>query len=274
MLNSKYAPIIALTVLGIIVVVLLGWFLAVKPQIDTAAAYSADEDLVRSNIATVQTDSAAIAQAGVDAESFVDLEPAIALNAPSRFDVVAVRTRLADTIAEAGMEIGTINQSSSYPVQGWEVPSSLLLSTDLAKRFQSGPAPTIEVAPQEFTPAVAVTGGTVVLADNLIGIPIVLEVVGTADEAHAFLDSLQNPDQPLFQVSEFTLNALDDGTNVGEGISPPSNGDVQLSLSGFLYLSNVDRTIVDEAPLEPAPNTGAGPFSALDSAAPAQPGAN
>ncbi|GMA33806.1 hypothetical protein [Demequina litorisediminis] len=64
MLNSKYAPIVALTALGIIVVLVLGWFLAVKPQVDETAAFSADEDLVRTNITTIEADSAAISAMG------------------------------------------------------------------------------------------------------------------------------------------------------------------------------------------------------------------
>ena len=45
MVNSRYAPVIAISGLAVVVILVLGWFLAIKPQLDDRAGLDAQADL-------------------------------------------------------------------------------------------------------------------------------------------------------------------------------------------------------------------------------------
>lgn len=274
MLNSKYAPIFALTALGIIVVVLLGWFLAIKPQVDEASAFASDEDLVRANIATVQADEAAIEAYGSSLGEAPDMKSTLELNAPQRLDLEGFRNRISDAIVESGVEISTSGQEYGSLVAGWEIPAVLLDSTNAAKHFQSGPAPTTKIAAEAFTPVVSVPAEAQVRAEGLATVPFEFTVVGTPREAYDFLVLLQDPAVQFFQVGEIAVFGLVEGQEISDGVSEAGDGDVRLDISGGLYLSDIDTSSIDEGALGTAELSGDSPFIRLEDDAPEQPGAN
>ncbi|MFV0285443.1 MAG: hypothetical protein ACK5IM_03515 [Demequina sp.] len=274
MLNSKYAPIVALTALGIIVVVVLGWFLAVKPQIDETAAFSADEDLVRTNITTIESDSAAISAMGDELATYEPLQPLIDLNAPQRLDLETFRTRMWDAFESSGVEVGETAQDFGDLIDGWEIPAVLLPSSELAKRFQTGPAATTSVVAPAFTPAVKTVTGTAVLAQNLALQPFEFTVYGTVQESYDFLQTLQDPEQPFLQVYEVTQTSLVEGATVPAGVSDVADGDVQTYIKAALYLSDADLTSLDEGTVAPAESIPEDAFMTPTEDSPAQPGAN
>ncbi|MDE0573049.1 hypothetical protein ON058_06445 [Demequina sp. B12] len=274
MLNSKYAPIFALTALGIIAVVLLGWFLAIKPQVDEASAFASDEDLVRANIATVQADEASIEAFDSALGEAPDIKPTLELNAPQRLDLEGFRNRISDAISESGVEIAASGQEYGSLVAGWEIPAVLLDSTRAAKYFQSGPAPTTKIAAEAFTPVVSVPSGEQVRAEGLAAIPFEFTVVGTPQEAYDFLSRLQDPSVQFFQVGEIDVLGLVDGEVVAGGVSEAGDGDVRLEISGGLYLSEIDTSSIDEGALGTAEVSGDSPFIRLEDDAPEQEGAN
>ncbi|WP_084130442.1 hypothetical protein [Demequina sp. NBRC 110055] len=249
MLSSKYAPTIALAVLGIVIVFLLGWFLAISPQLSEASDLRSDTTTLRTNTAMIQTDIAALAQYEAELDERSVVATAREFNAPARLDVETFRTRMNDAIQTSGVELAEASQAPAAQIVGWEVDASMLTSTAVAQRFQSGPAATTTVTPQEFTPAVVAPNGTTVPAADVAEVPFTFNVVGTPSEVRDFLDLLQDPEAPLFLMSNVGFEGLAEGDNVGEGLSAPSNGDLLVTIGGTLFLSHLDTSLVDEGPL-------------------------
>ncbi|GIG54619.1 hypothetical protein [Demequina activiva] len=272
MLNSKYAPIIALTVVAIIIVLALGWFLAVSPQIKQTGELADRAEEVEGNTVLIETASAQLDAYASELEAAPDYSDAVALNAPSVFDEPVIRARLATAVEESGVEIVSLSQAGSATVEGWTVAPGALVSTQIAGLFVTGPLPeTGETS--EFQPAVTPPTADVVVTDGLVEVAVTLSVAGTPEEALEFFELLADPAQQLFQLYNVQLEARQSDSSPLTGVSQSADGDVQVTATGAFYLQNPDYTVVDEGVLEPAPLTGDSPFAEVGGADP-QPGAS
>ncbi|WP_062133648.1 hypothetical protein [Demequina aestuarii] len=271
MLSSRYAPIVALTVLAVIIVGALGWFLAIKPQVDDRGDIASTTDEVRANTEAIALASAQIDSFAAALEETTDYSGAIALNAPSTFDMQAIRARIASAISSAGAEVVTVEQATSTDVEGWEMPSGSLESDRVAALFQTGPVHP-EATEEVFTPAVTPVstdeGGAQIWA-----VPVMVTVAGGSQEVLDVLDILEDPDQQIFQVHTVEFTARPDTSSSIAGVSDPATGDAILEFSGFFYLHEPDLEIVDTGTLGDGSLGGATPFEPIEGGE-NQPGAN
>ncbi|WP_430866786.1 hypothetical protein [Demequina aurantiaca] len=276
MLNSKYAPIVALTVLAILVIAALGWFLAISPQFAKADALNADTDAVNSNITMVQTSSAKLDDYQAQADAAASNEESIALNTPTTYDLQAFRERASEAIEKSNVEIIGLTQETAFSLEGWTATPAQLTSTAVAKLFAVGPItvagdPNSTVVLTEDAPAAATDTATddsatptgdgawaaIVtpkaedgpVALGLVMIPLTLSVTGTAAELNTFFELMANPDDPIFQVYEVTANARPAGSSTQVGVSEAEDGDVIATVTGAMYLLNADTTVIDEEAL-------------------------
>jgi hypothetical protein len=272
MLNSKYAPIVALTILGVIVILIAGWFLAVKPQFDSVSELVTASNEIDDNTVSIEEQTAKLRQYEADLAAAPSNEAVVSLNLPDTLARDEFRVRAAAAVVESNTEIASFAEASSGALSGWSVASSSLVSNSVAALFATAPIrPDLELPPT-YTPVVEPTKGEGPLVENLYATDVTLEVAGSPAEALAFLAELADPDQRLFLQYSVELSARE-GESTIAGVSDPAEGDVTLKVLGSLFVLNPNPDFFDEQ--EPVPPAAPNPDAfAPIGPAPAQPGAN
>jgi len=292
MLSSRYAPVVALGALGVVLVLVLGWFLAVSPQNSARGDLAAQTAEVEANTQQIQLQSAKLDEFAELLAADTSVADSIALNAPATINLGAFRARVWDALSSSRAELVKIETAGSQEVEGWVVAPTLLTSTQVAALFQTGPiaevgdAPTPEATSATdpeggasatpgtasgWTPAVTASTEEAPVAGSIMMIPFTISIAGTAEEAHNFVAGMSDADQQLFQVYGVTQEARQSDGSPIAGVSDPSDGDVLTTIVGGLYLLNPTGEAIDEEALEEV-RPGNGAFNEVG-AAPAQSGA-
>jgi hypothetical protein len=263
MLNSRYAPVVAITVVVIMIVAALAFFLGIKPQVDGAAQAIDRQDDVKANITKIEADSASIDDAAAQLAQVPDLTEATTLNAPSNMDLATFQTRLDKAIRSSKTELVAVEVRTPTEVTPWTLDVAALPSTGVAGYFETGPETRLPGEPalaEPYEPVVkpaaadAETGATIVRMD------IQIKVVGHPGEVQALLKTLADPEQRLFQVFDVKDEAKQETDTPEKGAAPYTDGDVFMTISGALYLLSPDYTIIDEDELVPSKLPSTSPF--------------
>ncbi|WP_291378281.1 hypothetical protein [Demequina sp.] len=279
-MNSKYAPIAALTVLGIVVILVVGWFVLISPQLSTASDLRSTRDKVEANTATIVEETTKLSEYEASFEDGIDLSETIAQNLPSEVDVQAMRSRVLTSISGSKMEISNLEFGASFPVEGWEVETRGLTSSAIARLFQTGPVPIAGIEPPasdaeeltlneagDYVPPVSATRAAGPLVDSLFGTPISILATGTYAEAEQLLARLQDSEQQLFLVHDLTITARNEGAPAVTGVADAKDGDVIVNVTGAFYYLNPSTAVEDEPWPGPIGAQGA-PFVPGDGAEP------
>lgn len=271
MLSSKYAPVVALTVVAIIILGVLGWFLAIKPQIDETGTLSAQADEVRTNTELIETTSASLDNYQEMLDSLPDLTPALSLNAPTAWDMPAFRARLDAAVKGSGLEIASYTQGPETLIEGWPQQPGSLVSTQIATLFQTGP---VNVGPgEEYVAPVTPVADAEATTEGISAVSLTMTLAGAPGEMVDFFAQISDPEDPLFQIYDVSHEARPETSSSIAGVSDANDGDVLVTVTGFVYMLNADPTIIDEATLEDASIGSGSPFEGIEDA-PEQPGAN
>jgi len=279
-MNSKYAPIAALTVLLILVIVALGWFLAIKPRLAEAADIRTQTEEVDQNITQIQLATSKLTEYEQNFAALPSIDETVALNLPSRLDMTRVRERITDAAEGAKVTLIELSTDASYPVDGWEMPANARVSYSIAQLFSKGPvhapasqgesapAPTPAPAegeqptnPGEYQPVVTADAKPGPVVTSMQGVPIKIRVAGSYDQVVAFLRELASPGQQLFLIYQLEQDARNAGESSEPGVPDPKDGDVMMTLTGAFYLLNVDSSVVDDDPAETVRPSSRSPFA-------------
>lgn len=263
MLNSKYAPIVALTVLGVLLVLGLGYMFGIKPRSQAAAELMDRESDVRDNITLIEQDTAAITAARDSLAQVEDVTPLIEVNAPSVDGVREFQQRVTEAIDASGSEAVEVGVSATGVVDFWTVSSALRPSTALATHFASAPLPRTAGDLNYQTPyAPVVTAPTdgAVSTDKLEFVTVVIKVKGTADEAARLISTLTTPEDRLFLVSQITTQAMSAKDSPLAGVSDFRDGDQVTTITGNVYVFNRTTDIEDEEGKGATPLPPTSPF--------------
>lgn len=266
MLNSRYAPVIAITVVVIMIIAALGFFLGIKPQIDGAAKAIDRQDDVKVNIDKINADSGSIDDAAVRLAQAPDLTEATTLNAPSTMDLAEFQSRLDEAIRSSKTELVAVAVRTPSEVVPWTLDAAALPSTGVAGYFETGPVtrlpgePALAVPYEPVVKPVVADAETGATGATIVRVDIEVKVVGHPGEVQALLKTLADPEQRLFQIFDVKDEAKQEGDAPEKGAAPYKDGDVFMTVSGALYLLSPDYTIVDEEELETFPLPGASPF--------------
>ncbi len=271
-MRSKYAPIAALAALAIIVVLALGWFILIKPQLAEASAFRSAKEDVEASTAKVQTATARLERYSNDLAALAPLEESLAVNAPSSFDVEQARTRIIEAARTAHVGIASMGVEATVGVEGWVVKASERPSTSVAKLFQDLPVVpregvTVPDAWKEYLPPLEVPGGESSVVAGMYAVPVEVEVVGSYDRMAAFLRALSDPDEQLLLIASLEVVARNEGASEIPTIASAKDGDVILTLTGHMYLLDPTGAIEDEAPGGTSRPAKPSPFEPSDSAA-------
>jgi len=262
-MNSRYAPIAALTALAVIVVLALGWFLAIKPKFNDAAALQAKAEEVETNTAMITTQTAKLAKYQTDLEALAPLDDLITANAPTTLDIQAYRARIFTAAKSADVTLTEIALSGSGVVAGWEIDPAARPSTSIAKLFATGPV-VPEGTTSEYQAPVTQAPPQGAVVTDLTQVPVEITITGSYANAMKFLRILGKEDQQLFLVSDVQIDARPQGSSEIPGAPDAEDGDIIVSFTGFFYLLHPDSTVVDDGgPLGPV-SPGKSPFVSGD----------
>jgi hypothetical protein len=292
MLNSKYAPIVALAVVGILIIAALGWFLAISPQFAAASDLNDDKTAVEDNTSLIEASSDKLDEYQAEADALPSNAQAIELNTPTTFDLQGFRARWSKAVTESKVEVVSTGQDVAIELEGWTAEPSQLVSNIVATLFATGPItvaakadsaadPAADAAANADSATAKATGWAPIVepsteslpvAQGLVMIPLTLEVTGTPAEVNKFFGLIANPDDPIYQVYNVTLEARQSDAPTINGVADAKDGDVIATVTGAMYLLNADTTVVDETELVPVTPGKTSSFIEPDDA-PDQPGA-
>ncbi|MCB2411673.1 hypothetical protein LGT39_02275 [Demequina sp. TTPB684] len=263
MLSSKYAPVIAIAVVAIMILGALGFFLAIKPQIDGAAEALERKDVVEANITQIGNDTEQIDAAAARLAEAPDLGAETALNAPASMDLSEFHTRLDTAVKSSQAEVVAINVASPTEVVAWTLDAAARPSTGVAGYFETGPVPRLANEPSlavPYEPVVKPVTPETPGATSIVRMDVTLVVAGTPKEVETLLRLLAAPEDRLFQVFELYEEARFERDTPEKGTNGYSDGDVKATIFGALYLLNPDTTVDDEGELVPATLPSDSPF--------------
>ncbi|WP_062377992.1 hypothetical protein [Demequina pelophila] len=278
----------ALSALGVVAVLLLGWFFGVKPQLDEAGEFDRQTAAIEANTEQVNAKSALLDEWEVKLADADQTAQVVSLHAPARLNVPALRDRLWAGLEESRVELVSYGQSTGSQIDGWEAESGTLAADEVAALFQLGPVASTQTAstagdaaaegenaaavPSGWTPVVAATSTTGPVVSDLRAVEYELNVVGTPEETHRFLEYLADSNQPLFQVYSVLQVARAGSSGAIAGVSDAQDGDVQTTIRALMYVLDADTSILDESLGEPASVPTESVFRGVPNS-PAQPGA-
>ncbi|GAA4142949.1 hypothetical protein [Leifsonia shinshuensis] len=226
------------SVLAMVVVAVLGWVVAIQPELDQSAAAAAQTLQVDSANATSQV---ALNKLKKDSEGLSALKSqlaAIGVSVPSEAQAPAFLDELGALAAANGV---TVTASQIADAQGFVPPANPAAPAPAATTAGSGstatptPSPSAAAAPTPAPVPTAVPGmppavSTLVTKDDFTVVPVSITVRGDYANIVAFVGAAQKG-QRLFLVN---------GLNVGPAANGPGfDGKV----SGFIYVLNAGTAV-------------------------------
>lgn len=249
MLNSRYAPPIALAVVVGLIVGLLGYFLGIRPTLEEATTVFDREKQVRANIEVIRADSAQIDEAAKTLAASDDQSSAIELNAPPVLNLPDFQKRLVASVRSSAVEIDVVSVSSPVLVEPLIVDSTIRPSQALAQRFQSLGLPrqgSEPVDPALTSPVVSPAGDGTAVVDSLYRLEVSFGVKGTPAEVLNFINTLTAPTHRLLLITDVQAVTLQESDLPDIGMGPNADGDLRIRVTGSLFMLDPDLTLVDE----------------------------
>jgi hypothetical protein len=253
MAGAKKSTWIGGTVVGVVLIMVAAWFLAVSPALASAADLHSQAETTRQQNDILQAQVNKLASEFKKLPEYQAQLAAIKAQMPSD-PKLADFLRHLDAIAVAhGVTVLTVTPTPPVAVSLAVVPTA-----PAAAAAQPSAAPTAGPAPTA-APAAGGTATTTPAGFKSIGFS--MEVQGTYDATVAFVYDLQNAMPDMFLVSGLSGQGLDkvDGSN---GHPASAVGDQDLTITGLTYV------LPDAAGAAPAPT------ASPSAAAPALPAPN
>ena len=246
--GAKRSTWIGGTVFAALVILAATYFLAVSPMLATASDTRAEvastqlsNDLLQLKIKKLAADFAKLPEYKADLA-------AIRVQIPVGADLSGYLRQL-DTIAVAhSVTVTAVGPSPAQTV----VPAVPAVAPAAAAAPTPAPTATVSAAPAAGASAAAAPAANAAPV-GFAAIPFTLTVVGTYDNALAFLSDLQNATPRLFLVTGLTGTSQPKAEASG-GKPATALGDVELKVDGFTYvLTDPSAVPAVAAPATPAP---------------------
>lgn len=256
----------------------LGAFLVVKPQLDeasdlrdqTATLVASNDDLagevqvLKQQFAHIDEYRAALAEASV--------------RIPQQADISAILREIDATAAATGV---TVIVASPGQAQAWappEAPADAGADADAEADADADEGNAGAATAQDEVAAAATAGEDPVAAalaaaladqvmtlDGFFSVPISVDVVGSYPNVRAFMDTLQRGTERYYAVGDLTLTRLEPADPAG-GRPPAVEGDVEVAMAVSAFvLTPQGQTAAEqpttEDPATPLPSGDRNPFT-------------
>lgn len=242
-----------------------GWFLAISPALATASEAQAEEQSVQDQNFALTT-------------KLIKLKDQFEHLDESKADIAALETQI-PTTAELSTFLRTIDSFAqargaytvafAAPTPVSVVPAIAVAPAEAATAATSTDAAATDTAATETAAAdaaaadAAVVDPAAAVIAGFVAIPIDITMLGTVSNVTAFLTDLQTKADRLYLVTTFT-GAGQDAKEATGGRPAIAQGDIELTISGFMYVLE-DTTAVVEDSLDgtlPSPTGDTSPFDA------------
>jgi len=265
--STKSAPWFVAATLASVVILALSWFFAISPAMTVAAearSQAAQEsdlnDLLQLQIATLADQFAHLDEYKADLA-------ALRVQVPAEADLSELNRELQALATSTGVTLTAVQQSVPAAfVPAVAVPAAVApTTTDGGTTEAAGTdAPAGAVAAADPAPAAVAPVG-------FYAVPVSVTLVGSYEQASAFLSSFQTGSQRLFLAASITALAQEE-TGATNGRPALAAGDLELTVTGFAYVLQGSAAAVPEAPAEetappalPEPSDQRNPFQPIAS---------
>lgn len=223
------------TALLAVVIVVLGWVLAIQPQLASVNASDANRATVASTNATT---ALALVKLEKDFGNLSTLKTELAKlreSVPAEMDASAFVKQLNSLAQSSKVTVTSLALSDAQSYTPQAVPAPAPAKQSSATTSTSTPAPTSTTAPAvsgPITPPTTVTDPKISAA-NFVTVPVQIAVTGNYQDVLAFLNALQHGSR-LFLVTSFSSTKLTTSVATSDSSSNPSG--VTGNIGGLVYV--------------------------------------
>lgn len=218
---------------GAVVVALLmtiaSWFLLISPVLASAGETSLQAESTRQSNAALEIKVDRLAEQFTHLDEYKAQLADLRTQVPTDAELAAYLRRI-DELAQAS-SVTVVDVSPGTPVAFLPVVTAPVTSgdstVDATTEKVEGSEETTEEAPAP-APASAAPAG-------MVNVPLSMTVVGTYEHVLAFTNALQTTPGRLFVLNSFNGTAQKDA-EASAGRPATAVGDLEISLSGFLYV--------------------------------------
>jgi hypothetical protein len=251
--RSKTSTWVGGTVVVALLLMVAGWFLLISPVLAsagetrlTAEDIEADNELARDRIETLK---AQFAELDASKATLADLQKQV----PTTGQLAAYLRQVdeqavAHSVAVTAVSPGTPEVFAPVAAAPAAAPATDGTATD--GTGTDGATADAATSTAAVAPGPSAPGG-------LVDVPVTMTAVGSYANVLAWIQGMQEQTDRLLLVTSITGTAQDD-TAAGGGKPPTAVGDVELTLTGYLYVLPGDDSIPTVTPEEQAGQLPAG----------------
>lgn len=252
--STKKSTWVGGTVVLSVLILALTWFVFIAPVVDETATAASNTEIAETRNSQLTTQLATLKEQFADLQSYKDELAAIEKQIPAshaQSDFIRLMDRLA---TESGTNIVDVAFDPAFdviPAQPAEVaPAPTEEPTEEAGAGESAEAEESGDAAADVAPAVPDVPAVI---PGFVAMPVSITVLSNTPSAINFLGELQEQSDRLFLVTAIDGKGQD-AAEATEGKPAVAKGDVELVISGYLYvMQDLNPIVEDEATEEPAP---------------------
>lgn len=232
---DKLKQWVALTVLGVVVILAAGWFLLVSPKRSDASDLNAQAAAKQSANAMLITKLATLKAQAKDLPKQQAALAAVAAKIPDNPAMPALIRSLSSAAASAGVELVSIAPATATVVQTARTGAATVTPAAAGAPVSTSAAGAATVA----RPTGAGAGGTAAAlgAGTLSSISVTLNVVGGYFQVEQFLDGLESL-QRAFKVGSISMAPGDNPVKPHTGTPAATTGrSLTAAITGLVYLA-------------------------------------
>jgi Tfp pilus assembly protein PilO len=243
---TKSTPWIVGAALVSVVILALGWFLAISPAMATADESRSQAEQQRVSNDQLRTQIATLTQQFTHLDEYKANLATIQIQIPQQTDLTAINTELQGLAAGAGVTLTTVSVSTTQQFAPVGVAAVAA-------------APSAAVAPGAAEPAPAAP----TVPKGIYVIPVSLTAVGSYDKTVALLTSLQAGSTRLYLITG--INAISQVAAGATGGRPAvSKGDLETTVTAYAYVllgtPAAAASVPATPPVLPVPSGQKNPF--------------
>ncbi|MHB1491731.1 MAG: hypothetical protein ACYCTH_14720 [Cellulomonas sp.] len=264
MRTNRSTPWIVAAALASIAVLALSWLLAISPELAAADDSRSQAAQQQSQNAVLQTRIAKLADQFTHLDEYKATLATLREQIPEKVDLTAINRGLSTLAATSGVTIMSVAATTPVgftPVQGTGQAASAP-TTDSAGTAAAGGATGSSATPSTPAAASAVPKG-------FYAVPLSITLLGTYDQATAFLSSFQTGAGRIFLATGITATSQQ-GAGASGGRPAVAAGDLSLTVAGYAYVllgstatTAAPTTPSTTPPTLPAPSGQKNPFQSV-----------
>lgn len=258
---NKSVPWILAAAFGSVIILALSWLFAISPTMTAAADSSSQADDARSHNVVLQQQISKLADEFTHLDEYKATLATLHSQIPEQVDLTAINRGLQNTAVASGVTITAVNVSSPTEF----VPVSAAAA--------AAPTAGASAAPTASSTSTAGSSGTTSAAASpgvagFYAVPVSVILVGTFDQATAYLTALQTGEGRIFLAASINATAQQ-ATGASGGRPPLAAGDLELTITGYTYVISGTRPTAAQAttpatpPTLPVPSGQKNPFAPI-----------